>query len=141
MKFRKDGNVFEDIQKIGDLFCDIRVECECCPIGRAKASQLCGDWCNDHPAEAARLMGYEVIEDAASCQKVKNSPEMGASEPKEKEDRPMEQVKPTKQDVMEALHIHSTEGDCIHCPYNRADRCTTQLTRDVLELLEEAETE
>lgn len=55
--------------------------------------------------------------------------------------RPGARKQTRKQDILEALHIHSTDGDCIHCPYNQDDRCTTQLTRDALALLEEAETE
>lgn len=65
MKFKdKDGNVFVNIDFAWKLFC-IQNQCEDCPIyeDRNGCALPCEDYVRAHPAEAARLMGYEVIED------------------------------------------------------------------------------
>lgn len=64
MKFRnpETGEVFENT-------CDDTAFCgqyECgidCPVGYAKQNHDCTEWVNKHPHEAARLMGYEVVEE------------------------------------------------------------------------------
>lgn len=70
MKYRdpKTGEVFEDIiDAINNFRPDCRDDdCESCPFGDEKEVNLplCSyTWLESHPAEAARLMGYEVIED------------------------------------------------------------------------------
>lgn len=63
MKFRnpKTGDVFKHYE---DAFCGIN-NCQTCPIGKKKDSSgmFCNDWIVDHPQEAARLMGYELVFD------------------------------------------------------------------------------
>ncbi|WP_243115149.1 DUF6378 domain-containing protein [Intestinibacillus sp. Marseille-P6563] len=65
MKFRnpKTGKVYDvkcnNCNESG--FC-ADIECKNCPI-ETKTTRLCSDWVNANPHEAARLMGYEVIED------------------------------------------------------------------------------
>ena len=58
MKFRdtETGDVFEDIVIAKKEYCHKTDYCEKCPIG-------CFEFARKNPAEAARLMGYEVIED------------------------------------------------------------------------------
>ena len=65
MKFRnpKTGEIYHvkcnNCNESG--FC-ADIECKNCPI-ETKTTRLCSDWVNANPHEAARLMGYEVIED------------------------------------------------------------------------------
>ncbi|WP_122788822.1 hypothetical protein [Intestinibacillus sp. Marseille-P6563] len=75
MKFRdpKTGEVFDDIMKAKDRYCrckyckddgEISKERLCkLPNKTTGYSYSCRAFCVEHPAEAARLMGYEVIED------------------------------------------------------------------------------
>ena len=59
MKFRnpKTGEVFEEIWPLLNLYC-ISHNCENCSL-----PLNCARYCIDFPKEAARLMGYEVVED------------------------------------------------------------------------------
>ncbi len=63
MKFRDPmtGKVFEDIVAAMDFFCfESHRECDKCDF----RNKQCGnEWIRDHPADAARLMGYEVIDE------------------------------------------------------------------------------
>ena len=63
MKFRsKTGKILNDYVAFrGDFCCEYR--CEDCPIGKRCTNGLCEKWVHEHPCEAARLMGYEVVED------------------------------------------------------------------------------
>lgn len=63
MKFRdpKTGKVYQNARAALDSFpCPQRVSCENCKFGGNKCTEK---WVNEHPQEAARLMGYEVVED------------------------------------------------------------------------------
>lgn len=65
MKFKRpDGKVFPYISTAFSAYCDEH-ECNGCPIGYAANEQggACGYYAVCHPDEAARLMGYEIIED------------------------------------------------------------------------------
>ena len=66
MKFRnpETGEVFLSISSAADCFCREN-DCflEKCPLKNQTDGRACVDWVNDHPHEAARLMGYEVVED------------------------------------------------------------------------------
>jgi len=62
MKFKKDGKVFEDIRAARYVYCQNANYCRRCDVG-ANSARDCIDLCKDMPAEAARLMGYEVVED------------------------------------------------------------------------------
>lgn len=81
MKFRdpKTGEVFEDIQQAHEKFCPntlckdkpyevLAKNCALCRINMRSNGwyELCDSFCDDHPAEAARLMGYEVIDDLST---------------------------------------------------------------------------
>ena len=68
MKFRdpKTGEVFEDITDYIWRHTGCKNSCpEQCAIGRkAEAAKMpCAAYVRSHPAEAARLMGYEVVGD------------------------------------------------------------------------------
>lgn len=67
MKFKdKDGNMFEDITKAWESFCGAtQVACykRCLTASKTGKSLTCNDFVREYPAEAARLMGYEVVED------------------------------------------------------------------------------
>lgn len=60
MKLRK--TVEMSIEEAQDDFCYRYETCGVCPLNK-KAPSDCLAWCGAHPHEAARLMGYEVVED------------------------------------------------------------------------------
>lgn len=67
MKFRdkKTGQeVSENIREIADGYC-MAHDCfwDKCPMEDAAKGEPCAEWIKAHPIEAARLMGYEVVED------------------------------------------------------------------------------
>lgn len=89
MKFKKDGKVFEDIGSAGEAFCSEVPhprDCRRCALGMASGDLDCTDWQELHPAEAARLMGYEVVEeDGQSTAGQESQPEAvkyGSSKPR-----------------------------------------------------------
>lgn len=66
MKFRdpKTGKVYQDARAALDSFpCPQGVSCENCKFGGNKCTEK---WVNEHPQEAASLMGYEMVEDEPS---------------------------------------------------------------------------
>lgn len=70
MKLRKMTEY--SMEEANNEFCDRQKSCDTCPLdepSHKKENTSCVDWCNEHPHEAARLMGYEVVED-----EVYNSP-------------------------------------------------------------------
>lgn len=63
MRFRdpKTGKLYQNARAALDSFpCPQRVSCENCKFDENKCTEK---WVNEHPYEAARLMGYEVVED------------------------------------------------------------------------------
>ena len=65
MKFRdpKTGEVF-DIRTGVEKFCSGE-KCDTCPMEHLCPYDYCTEWAYDHPLEAARAMGYEVIDEEA----------------------------------------------------------------------------
>ena len=64
MKFRKITEY--STEEANNEFCERQKSCDTCPLdepSHKKEDTSCVDWCNEHPHEAARLMGYEVVED------------------------------------------------------------------------------
>jgi len=72
MKFKKDGIVFEDICSLWGEWCCARNCSTDCDIQKAagvlRNSHACREYCENHPAEAARLMGYEVVKDESTVE-------------------------------------------------------------------------
>ena len=60
MKFRKDGNIFNDILTAWEHY-KCPGPCICC--GLSPSEQCNTKWIENHPYEAARLMGYEVVDE------------------------------------------------------------------------------
>ena len=68
MKFRnpETGEIFENIGDVIDTVCQQKESCGYwCSLRVYKPIPGCRDFANMHPREAARLMGYEVVEDDA----------------------------------------------------------------------------
>ena len=64
MKFRKITEY--SMEEANNEFCERQKSCDTCPLddpSHKKEDTSCVDWCNEHPHEAARLMGYEVVEE------------------------------------------------------------------------------
>ena len=64
MKFRsKEGEIW-DAENAVKVFCDDLPKCNVCPLFPVVSlGRGCREWAREHPHEAARLMGYEVVED------------------------------------------------------------------------------
>ena len=64
MKFRKITEY--SMEEANNEFCERQKSCDTRPLdepSHKKEDTSCVDWCNEHPHEAARLMGYEVMEE------------------------------------------------------------------------------
>ncbi len=57
--------VFELTGWCAEKFCKHMGSCLDCQIYTLKGQGTCGEWVNKHPYEAAKLMGYDVVEDDA----------------------------------------------------------------------------
>lgn len=69
MKFRnpETGEIFENIGDVIDTVCQQKESCGYwCSLRVYKPISGCRDFANMHPREAARLMGYEVVENDPS---------------------------------------------------------------------------
>lgn len=62
--------IFDNIQSAADEYCQNN-DCfyNICPIDRITHGESCSTWIGNHPYDAARLMGYEVVEGDASTSK------------------------------------------------------------------------
>lgn len=66
MKFRnpETGEVFNNLQQALEAFCsNYDSFCQGCPIDKVNDARSCQAWIQEHPHEAARLMGFEVVEE------------------------------------------------------------------------------
>ena len=71
MKFRnpETGEIENDINAVGEKYCNIKQiatlckDCELERLAKSRGFNSCVNFQNAHPYEAARLMGYEVVED------------------------------------------------------------------------------
>ena len=64
MKFRKITEC--SMEEANNEFCERQKSCDTCPLdepSHKKEDTSCVDWCNEHPHEAAALMGYEVVDE------------------------------------------------------------------------------
>lgn len=72
MKFKSpySEETFDNIQSAADAFCQ---ENDCfwntCPIEKISRGKPCSTWIGNNPYDAAKLMGYEVVDDDASASK------------------------------------------------------------------------
>lgn len=57
-------SVFELTGWCAEKFCKRIKSCLDCQIYTLKGKGACAEWVNKHPYEAAKLMGYEVVEDS-----------------------------------------------------------------------------
>lgn len=98
MNFRdpKTGKVFESILAAVDEFCEENGDFECknCPLRIFEHN--CCDKAREYPIEAARLMGYEVIEDTPTA--LDDKPTVSGNRPTEeeemdKQDKPLSEWK------------------------------------------------
>lgn len=73
MKFRsKTGEVALTIEQALEQFCDSKKDCDYCelrePVQQYKGTKRpCHEYARANPHEAARLMGYEVVEEDEKC--------------------------------------------------------------------------
>lgn len=70
MKFRnpETGEIYENKAE-GIRFCIKYKHCtDGCPIFKKRGNMSCIEWTKAHPYEAARLMGYEVVEDDCNAE-------------------------------------------------------------------------
>lgn len=104
MKFKdKDGNVFENIAYACNRLCDTTDDCESCPLRHVSSYKVCRDWVSGHPVEAARLMGYEVVEDPKVVK--------------------IDQVKQDKPRICEVLGVEVEETFTAKTPWGNFERC------------------
>ena len=83
MKFRKNGNIFNDILTAWEHY-KCPGPCICC--GLSPSEQCNTEWIENHPHEAARLMGYEVVEE---MQEEMREPQLNAGEKEANMDKPL----------------------------------------------------
>ena len=82
MKFRsKTGEIALTIDQALERFCDSQKDCDYCklrePIKQYKGTKRpCHEYARAHPNEAARLMGYEVVDDLLEPTKHKEEANM-----------------------------------------------------------------
>ena len=73
MKFKSpySEKTFDNIQSAADAFCQNN-DClwNTCPIEKITCGKPCSTWIGNNPYDAARLMGYEVVDDDASTSKL-----------------------------------------------------------------------
>ena len=103
MKFRdpETGDVFEDIVIAKKEYCHKTDYCEKCPIG-------CFEFARKNPAEAARLMGYEVIDDSSSDSSTEID-ETPTDTPTTLDDTPTEKLVKQKPRLAEVLGVEVGE--------------------------------
>ena len=129
MKLRK--TVEMSIEEAQDDFCYRYETCGVCPLNK-KAPSDCLAWCVAHPHEAARLMGYEVVEDGQYiCPSCGNAlpenpiggytcPYCGYGERTEKKEANMD--KPLKDWTLGEVQDYCKKHDCTpDCPLKKGD--------------------
>ena len=131
MKLRK--TVEMSIEEAQDDFCYRYETCGVCPLNK-KAPSDCLAWCVAHPHEAARLMGYEVVEDGQYiCPSCGNAlpenpiggytcPYCGYGERTKKKEANMD--KPLKDWTLgEVKECCSKHGTCVsECPFSTKNK-------------------
>lgn len=95
MKFKKDGKVYESTEEMLKANCDSIATCmtECEIRKRCRTGQSCVDYAYVYPAEVARYLGFEVLED--------DSPTIAMITAKHSED--------AKRDIREVVEKHGED--------------------------------
>ena len=124
MKFRnpETGEVFDSLREASDKFCS---DHDCfwreCPLDKANESRACWDWIQEYPIEAARLMGYEVVEDEQFREVTKMMKEANMD-------------KPLKDWTLEEVVNHCNERECGFCELYQHHDCVLRLSPNVWDL-------
>lgn len=91
MKFRDPATqrIFSEIVEANDYFCaKSATDCDSCPLDIPSHQQKkisCESWCKTNQEEAARLMGYEVVEE---MREEMREPQLNAGEKEANMDKP-----------------------------------------------------
>ena len=91
MKFRnpKTGEMFNSILLARANYCEYpRKTCANCSIQKRR-DKWCSDWICEHPREAARLMGYEVVEEMLENAGEMREPQLNAGKEEANMDKPL----------------------------------------------------
>lgn len=67
MKFKKDGNLYRDIDEAIYAHCSSVDDCMRCELFNKPE---CATYARTHPEEAARIMGFEMIDDTPDTREV-----------------------------------------------------------------------
>ena len=120
MTFRKITEY--SMEEANNEFCERQKSCDTCPLdepSHKKEDTSCVDWCNEHPHEAARLMGYEVADN--DCNQSQKSRNLVAK----KEEANMD--KPLKDWTLEEIKRCCVESkqNCEKCPVSGEYKTTS----------------
>jgi hypothetical protein len=123
MKFRsKTGKVVLTIDEALEQFCDSKEDCDYCeirePVQQYKGTKRpCHEYTRANPHEAARLMGYEVVEDepVGNPDQVKDDHFRGVTK---KEETNMDKPR-----ICEVLGVEVEETFTADTPYGKFKRC------------------
>lgn len=121
MKFRnpKTGEVYQNIKVALNSFpCPQKISCEDCSLNDNKCSEK---WVNEHPIEAARLMGYEVVPEPGDD----TSPLDTVTEAFSQIVKEANMDKPLKDWTLEEVEkvCNDLKEDCTDCPFFDVNFC------------------
>lgn len=127
MKFRDPvtQKVFSGIVDANDYFCaKSAVECNSCPLDIPSHQQKkisCESWCKTNQEEAARLMGYEVVEDEHTPTNEKTHADAIENARVHLEEANMD--KPLKDWTLGEAKEYCTDHDCGDCKLFQNHEC------------------
>lgn len=126
MKFRnpETGEIEKDINEVGEKYCNTKQittlckDCELERLAKSRGFNSCVNFQNAHPHEAARLMGYEVVEDSKGVEIDQvNSTEIEVIK-EVSMDKPLKDW--TLEEVKECCSKH---GTCVsECPFSTKNK-------------------
>ena len=130
MKFRnpETGEIENDINAVGEKYCNIKqitTLCKDCEMERHTKSRgfnSCVNFQNAHPNEAARLMGYEVVEDETPTIEEAIDKYLEIKQEEANMDKPLKDW--TLGEVSEYCKCHTSEnGNCMNCELQTGIGC------------------